>query len=325
MNTIHWGMIGVVDVTKKKSAPAFSKIDHSTLVAVAGRTEEKVKAYARKNGVPKWYGKPEDLISDPEVEIVYIATPPGYHMEYALKAIEAGKHVYIEKPMGRTAFECDLINETASLYGARVYVAYYRRALDYFIHVKKFIARKKIGRILNINMQQYFPVRKEDRNRENPPWRVVKEISGGGYFHDVGCHALDILFYIFGDPEDIKGQALNVAGIYQPEDTVGVLLRLQDTIQAVCSWSFVVNETLRRDRVEVTGELGRIIFSIFSFDPIVMEVNGQMETYTYQRPEHIQQQLIESIVRELNGVGCCPSTGITAAVTNRAMDAILLK
>jgi len=322
-NMIRWGMIGCGNVTEKKSAPAFNKIPHSRLVAVGSRTPEKAREYAKRNGIPAWYGDPMDVISDPEVDIVYVATPPGSHPEYALRTLGEGKPVYIEKPMARTWEECERINRKAAEKGIPVFVAYYRRALEYFLRVKEIIDDGKLGRVLCVHMQQYFPARPEDHDRENPPWRVIPEISGGGYFHDVGCHALDIVFYLLGDPTGSRGMKTNIAGIYEPEDTLSAIVALPQDVILTASWSFVVPDALAKDLVEITGEKGRLRFSVFGFDPIVHFDGKQEVTHTIGQPEHIQMPLISTIVSQLRGTGSCPSTGRTAAVTSKVMDEIL--
>src|SRR5690554_7974924 len=81
-------------------------VEHSSLVAVMRRNEEKVQAYAQKHQVPKWYDNADDLINDPEVNAIYIATPPYAHAELTAKSAQAGKPVYVEKPMARTYKEC---------------------------------------------------------------------------------------------------------------------------------------------------------------------------------------------------------------------------
>ena len=81
---IRWGMIGTGNVTELKSAPSFNKIENSRLVAVGNRTPEKAEDYAARHGIPTFHKNPFDVIHDPEVDIVYIATPPGSHMDYAL-------------------------------------------------------------------------------------------------------------------------------------------------------------------------------------------------------------------------------------------------
>jgi predicted dehydrogenase len=320
---VQWGMVGCGNVTEKKSAPSFNKIHGSRLVAVGNRTPGRAREYAHKNGVPAWHSDPFDVIRDPEVQIVYIATPPGSHMEYALEAIREGKPVYIEKPMALTWDECRLINDAAAKKGIPVYVAYYRRALDYFLRVKELIGSGQLGKILYVNIQQHFPARDKDYDRQDPPWHVIPSISGGGYFHDVGCHALDILFYMFGDPLEVTGSVANKGGLYEPEDTLSVILRLPGQLLVTGSWNFVTPDAFRKDLVEVTGEEGKVKFSIFSFAPITLVRGNSRESFDIVQPQHIQMPLIRTIVKELKGTGRCPSTGETAAVTSLVMDRVL--
>ena len=319
---IQWGMIGTGNVTERKSGPAFSKIPGSKLVAVGNRSPEKAEDYARRHGIAKWHARPMDVISDPEVDIVYIATPPQSHPDYALACIKAGKPVYIEKPMARTHEECSIINEAADKAGVPVYIAYYRRSLDYFQKIREILDRESIGKVLHINMLQYFAAREEDSDSSNPPWRVIPEISGGGYFHDVGCHALDIIFYLFGDPLHVTGQSMNRGGLYSADDTVGAVITLPGQIQFTASWSFISPEPFLKDRIVVTGEKGQLSFSVFSFEPISLIVDAKEELISISPPEHIQMPMIQSIVNEIKGIGSCPSTGKTGAVCSQVMDQI---
>jgi len=320
--TIRWGMIGTGNVTEKKSAPSFNKIEHSQLVAVANRNPGKAEDYAQRHGIKTWHRDPYEVIRNPEVDIVYVATPPGSHMDYALETLRRGKPVYIEKPMARTGEECRIINEAGEKAGLPVFVAYYRRGLEYFKKVKSIIDNGTLGRILHIHLQQYYPARPEDYDRDNLPWRVIPEDAGGGYFHDLGCHALDILFFIFGDPLEATGKIANVAGMYEPEDSLSASLLLPDNVLVTGSWNFVSPEPFQRDLVEVVGEKGMLSFGIFSFKPIILNMGDHKETIATIQPEHIQMPLITTIVSELNGRGRCPSTGRTAEITSRAMDII---
>ena len=186
------------------------------------------------------------MISNPQVDVVYIATPPQSHPEYALACIKAGKPVYIEKPMARTYEECREINDAAEKAGVPVYVAFYRRSLDYFLKIRQIVDDGRLGKVLHINMQQYFSAREEELNPSTPPWRVIPEISGGGNFHDMGCHALDIIFYIFGDPVHVTGHSLNRGGLYKADDTVGAVITLPEQIQLNGSWSFVTPQDPRK-------------------------------------------------------------------------------
>lgn len=315
-------MIGTGNVTELKSAPSFNKIANSRLQAVGNRNPEKAEDYAKRHGIPTVHRNPMDVIHDPEVDIVYIATPPGSHMDYALEAIKAGKPVYIEKPMARTWEECRIINEAAKKAGLPVFVAYYRRSLEYFKKVQSIIGGGSLGKIVHINLQQYYAARPEDYDSQNLPWRVIPEDAGGGYFHDLGCHALDILFRIFGDPLEVSGLASNIGGLYEAEDTLSASLILPGQILLTASWSFVTPEPFTRDQVEVVGEKGKLRFSIFSFKPMTLSTGLRQENMATIQPEHIQMPHIKSIVSELNGRGHCPATGESSAVTNRVMDII---
>ena len=315
-------MIGTGNVTKLKSAPSFNKIENSRLVAVGNRTPEKAEDYAARHGFPTVHKDPNDVIHNPEVDIVYIATPPGSHLAYALEAIKAGKPVYIEKPMARTWEECMIINEAAAKKGVPVFVAYYRRSLDYFKKVRSLIDGGSLGKILYINMQQYYAARPEDYDPRNLPWRVIPEHAGGGYFHDLGCHALDILFHIFGDPLEVSGKAGNIGGLYAAEDTLSATLVLPKNIMVSGSWNFVTPEPFTKDQVEVVGEKGKLKFSIFSFKPMTLSSGLHQETMATLQPEHIQMPHIQSIVSQLNGSGTCPASGTSSAVVSRVMDII---
>jgi predicted dehydrogenase len=320
--TLRWGMIGTGNVTERKSGPAFSKVPGSRLVAVANRTFSKAEDYARRHDVPSLHREPLDLIRDPEVDLVYVATPPDAHPQYALACISAGKPVYIEKPMALTHARCMEINAAAERKGVPVYVAYYRRALPYFLQVKELLEKGRLGRILHVNMQQYFPSRPEDHEPSKLPWRVIPEISGGGYFHDMGCHALDILFFLIGDPLSVYGRTANLGGLYEPPDTITALLTLPAGIPLTASWSFVTPLPFSKDLVEIFGTNGKMKFSVFSFDPIRLILEDGEQTFTPEQPGHIQQPLIRSIIEEQNGRGRCPSTGSSATVTSLVMDRI---
>ena len=143
MKTIRWGMIGCGDVTEVKSGPGFQKAEHSSLVAVMRRNGKLAEDYARRHNVPRWYDKAASLINDPEVDAVYIATPPASHKDYTLMCAAVGKPVYVEKPMALSFAECHAMIDNCRQANVPLFVAYYRRALDRFLKIKELI---EIGR-----------------------------------------------------------------------------------------------------------------------------------------------------------------------------------
>src|SRR5688500_1911452 len=104
---IRWGILGCGDVCEIKSGPAFNRVNHSKLIAVMRRDGEKAKDFARRHGVPKYYDDANLLINDPEVNAIYVATPPAFHEEYAIQSMKAGKPVYIEKPVTLNSESCE--------------------------------------------------------------------------------------------------------------------------------------------------------------------------------------------------------------------------
>lgn len=322
MKTIRWGIIGCGNVTEVKSGPGFQKADHSALVAVMRRNGALAEDYARRHGVPKWYDDADALIHDPDVDIVYVATPPSSHREYALKAAAAGKPVYVEKPMALHYDEAEEMCATCKAAGVPLYVAYYRRRLPRLLKVKELVESGAVGRPRFVNVTLYQPV-KQDELAGNPNWRVYPDIAGGGHFVDLASHTLDTLDNIFGPIEDAAGLSGNQGGLYPAEDMVTASFRFASGVYGTGTWSFAAYD--RVDENVIVGDKGKLIFSTFGTEPITLVTNEGVTYFKEETPPHVQQPLIQSIVNELNGIGTCPSTGDTAKRTTWVMDRILGK
>lgn len=137
---VRWGIVGVGDVTERKSGPAFQQADRSELVAVMRRDAAKAADFAARHAVPRWYDDADALIADPEVDAVYIATPPDSHRDYVERVAAAGKPVYVEKPMARAATECRAMIDACETAGVPLFVAYYRRAMPRFEIARELIS-----------------------------------------------------------------------------------------------------------------------------------------------------------------------------------------
>jgi len=321
---IHWGFIGCGSVTEKKSGPAFSKVEGSDVVAVMCRNIDKAKDYAERHSIGKWYDNAQDLIDDPQVNAVYVATPPASHAEYAIAAMKAGKPVYVEKPMAASYAECLQINRVSEETGVPCFVAYYRRTLPYFRRVKQLIDDGVAGTISTVQIRFAIPPYPADYDPNNLPWRVKREIAGAGYFYDLASHQLDLLDYLFGPVTDVNGFTTNVGGLYAVEDTVTAAFRFQSGVLGSGSWSFVAHKKSRTDQIDFVGTMGKLSCSTFDFTPIVLETEEGKQEFREENPENIQFYLIQSIVDYLNGKGELPvSTGNSAIRTNFVMDRIL--
>ena len=319
---INWGIIGCGNVTEVKSGPAFNKVEGSRLIAVMRRNRSLAEDYAHRHNVPKVYSDANDLINDKDINAIYVSTPPGSHMEYAIASIRAGKPVYIEKPMAVNHGECLKINETAQKLGIPVFVAYYRRALPGFLKVKDLIESGSIGKVRFLQIQ-LFKSPSEDEKSGKLSWRVDPQISGGGHFFDLACHQLDYFDYLFGPVQKVRSLALNQGGLYKAEDFVTAGFIFPNDIAGTGTWCFNASVESNRDIIEIAGTKGSIRFSTFSFEPIVVVNESGCREFTNERPEHVQYCLIEKIVQALEGKGTSPSTGITGARTSRVMDEIV--
>jgi predicted dehydrogenase len=319
---INWGIIGCGNVTEVKSGPAFNRVPGSRLLAVTRRNKALAEDYAQRHNVAKVHDNPSDLINDPEINAVYVATPPGSHKEYALQTIEAGKPVYIEKPMALNYNECAIINEAAEKKNIPVFVAYYRRTLPGFLRIKEFIDSGTIGNVRYVNVR-LFKSPSEDEKEGRLPWRVIPEISGGGHFFDLASHQLDYLDFLLGPVEKVKSVVLNHGRFYRAEDFVTAEIIFPNDVAVTGTWCFSLSQANNTDIIEIFGEKGNIKFSCFSFEPITLTNGYGTREYINERPANIQFYLIGNIVRAIEGTGASPSTGITAARTNMVMDEIV--
>jgi len=322
MDKVRWGIVGCGNVTEVKSGPALNKIEGSELAAVMRRDGEKARDYAERHGVAKWYDNADKLINDPDVNAVYVATPPASHAEYTIKAAEAGKAVYVEKPMGLDFGQCREMNEACAKGEVPLFVAYYRRCLPDFLKVKELVDSGEIGDIRFVSIELYHPP-KEDLDSENPPWRVVPEIAGGGYFHDLASHQLDYLDYVLGPIACAQGISCNQALLYPADDTVCASFVFESGVVGSGMWCFAISQESRTDLIKIFGSKGRITFSSFDVGPVRLETGDGVKEYDVPRPAHVQQPLLQTVVDELLGCGECPSTGVTAARTSWVMDEIV--
>lgn len=327
MKQIKWGFIGCGEVTEKKSGPAFSLVEGSSVVAVMSRSLEKARSYAQRHGIPRFYYDAQALIDDPEVNAVYIATPPSSHATYAIMSMRAGKPCYVEKPLAQSYGECLRVNAISEQTGIPCYVAYYRRYLPYFNKVKELIGRGEIGRMLSVQVQFHVPPRELDgRSGKDMPWRLQPEVAGGGgYFYDLASHQLDLLQYMFGVILEAEGYGQNMGGLYEVEDTINACFRFQSGLSGSASWCFVACESARKDRILLVGDRGTISFSVFDYKPIKLYTERGVELFEVANPPHVQMGLIERVVRALQGLGTCDCDCVSVTPTNWAMDKILGK
>ncbi|MEP7237749.1 MAG: Gfo/Idh/MocA family oxidoreductase [Ferruginibacter sp.] len=319
INRINWGIIGCGDVTELKSGPAFNKVPNSSLVAVMRRNGDKAADYAKRHQVPRWYNDAEKLINDSEVNAIYIATPPDAHEAYTIAAIKAGKPVYVEKPMALNSKAAKNMFITAAEYNVKLVVAHYRREWPLFKKLKQLVDDKVISDIRLVRLVFDKPaLTAQELAQEKTTWRVNPEIAGGGLFHDLAPHQLDIMYYLFGPSKTMHGFAINQAKSYAADDLVTGNILFSNGVAFSGTWCF--NANTEADCCEIIGSEGSIRFSFFSGNSIELITNKETTTFNFDALQHVQQPMIEKTVQYFLGHGDNPCKGNEGALIMRWME-----
>jgi predicted dehydrogenase len=320
MNNINWGIIGCGNVTEKKSGQAYNKIPNSKLVAVMRRNAAKAADYASRHHVSKWYDDADKLLNDAEVNAVSIATPPAFHLEYVIAALKKGLNVYVEKPVTRNSEEAQAMADAVKKHNGKLTVAHYRRALPMFLYIKDLLAKNTIGDIRTVQIRMWKSLRPDLIANSETNWRVLPEFSGGGYFHDLAPHQLDLMLYYFGEPEKYHGFSLNQSKVNPADDHVCGQILFKNQVVVNGSWCFNVAESETVDSCEIIGTKGKITFPFFG--TFVNWKNEEDEqTINFTHPEHIQQPMITKIVDYFRGEGPNPCPIEEAVTLMKVMDA----
>lgn len=317
---VRWGIIGCGDVTEVKSGPAYQQTAGFELAAVMRRDTAKARDYAQRHGVPKVHTDAAALIQDPEIDAVYIATPPDSHRAYALQVAAAGKPCCVEKPMAPSYGDCVAMTEAFRERNLPLFVAYYRRSLPRFNQVKTWLDEGAIGRVRHVSWHLSRPPSKVDLARTYN-WRTDAAVAPGGYFDDVASHGLDLFLYLLGEVTDASGCSTNQQGLYDAKDAISGAWLHASGATGSGFWNFGAHQ--REEKVQILGSEGSIEFSVFGELPLLL-VNGQgRQELVVENPVNIQLYHVRAMQACLQGGGTHPSTGATATRTSWLMDRIL--
>ena len=321
MKTYHWGIIGCGNVTEVKSGPAYQQTEGFRLAAVMRRDEAKLKDYARRHGIEKGYTDAKALINDPDIDAVYIATPPDTHRLYALKVAAAGKPCCVEKPLAPSYADSLAVYEAFAAKGLPLFVAYYRRSLPRFEQVHTWLREERIGTVRHVNwVLHQAPSELDLAGTDN--WRTDAEVAPGGYFDDLASHGLDLFTYLLGDIEQVSGVSLNQQGLYSAKDALSAAWLHAGGVTGAGSWNFGCDRKV--DRVEIYGSQGEIEFSVFEDNPVVLDTEAGRESIRIDHPATVQLPHVRNMARQLLGEDYMhSSTGKSALHTSWVMDRIL--
>ena len=294
MESIKWGIIGCGDVAELKSGPAFQKTPYSGLLAVMRRDGKKAKDFAKRHKVTIATDKADDLLKNKEINAIYIATPPSTHLDYTIAALEAGKNVYLEKPMAITSEEAKKICKAVEKSNCKLTVAHYRRRLPAFLKVKALLNQGAIGKALFADIQILQPSKSDIIADTDENWRLNPEVSGGGYFYDLAPHQIDLMYHYFGAFDAVSGFSTS-SNKNLVEDTVNGIINFQSGVQFRGIWNFTSYEENKKEECVIYGTAGSIRFSFYGDTVFLKNKTGNQE-FNFENPKHIQQPMIAEVV-----------------------------
>ena len=257
-----------------RSTHRLQDAEGSQLAAVMRRTPGAAEDFAKRHGVPSWYEDAEALVASEHVNAIYVASPPGAHLEHAKLACDSKKPTYIEKPLGRNVAETKAIVDMFEAANVPLFVAYYRRGLAPFTVARELISNGSIGVPVSVS----FRLDQRPNAAVAGAWRIAPAESGGGLFCDTGVHVLDTIEYVMGEPlVDVSGSAANLGSPWQDvEDTVSMSFSFERSgARGVGLWSFCA--PTNSESLVIDCSKGRISLVVSAMKGEIQRVNENGE------------------------------------------------
>ena len=200
MRKIRWGILSTAKIGTEKVIPAMQLGEYSEVIGLASRNLESAQVAAKPLGIAKTFGSYETLLADSEIEAVYIPLPNPHHVPWSIKALEMGKHVLCEKPIGLSSAEAEELLEAAKKYPKlKVMEAFMYRFPPQWQRAKELVLEGKIGELRTI--QSFFSYFNDDPTNI----RNMADMGGGGLM-DIGCYCISLSRFIFGaEPKRVNG------------------------------------------------------------------------------------------------------------------------
>ncbi|MBQ8683672.1 MAG: Gfo/Idh/MocA family oxidoreductase [Clostridia bacterium] len=252
---IRWGVIGAGGIADRRTIPGMLLCDNAELIAVMEVNPELAEKCRAKWNCPKAYTSEADLLADPDIDAVYIASPVVFHARQAMAAADAGKHILIEKPLAITAEEGQKVVDYCAAKGVKIAAGLMMRFGAYVQAMKQAVADGKIGKPVSGYAQ--FTCWYPDMPGN---WRQSKKNGGGGCLMDMGVHCIDLLQYILGsEVKEVAAFHDTLSFHYEVEDSSTVMLRMENGCQCVVQTNFNVPDEAAKWRLELFGDQGRLL------------------------------------------------------------------
>jgi len=231
---IGYGVIGIGHHAERFMGPAISKAADTKFVAVCSRSIEKANNFASRHCVARTYDSLKKMLQDPELDVLYVATPNNLHTQNTIAAAEAGKHVLCEKPMALTEADCERMIETCNKNNVRLGVDFQNRYHPAHLEARRLVQDGKVGEIYTAKAQYCRTFTREQVRRNlKESWRSDLSMAGGGALMGTGLHPIDLLRFV------LDSEIEEVQAVFDPktpetvDEMVYVVLKLQNGVHGL--------------------------------------------------------------------------------------------
>ena len=281
---LKWGVLGFARIARQSVIPAIMKCDEAELYAIASRSEEKLSEASKQFGFKKTYSSYDELLDDPEVDVVYIPLPNSLHAAWAIKAMEKGKNVLCEKPMAITAEDATLMRDTARKNNVFLMEAFMYRFMAKIAKIKELIDSGAIGEVRMVKASWRFFL-------DRPGCIKLFPELGGGSSWDVGCYPVNLISYLVGnDPETVVAVKNMKDGV---DYSLSAILKFSNGIMAELDCGF---DSFSYRALEISGSEGTMLVPevfVDAPDPILIKAGRNGRTEEIAVP--VQERYVEEV------------------------------
>ncbi len=318
MDQVDWLLVGTGDVARKRVAAALSSADGSRLVGVCDVVPERARELAEEYGVGETYSRLDEALAETRANAVYIATPISLHVKQAIAALDAGKHVLVEKPLGLTAEECGRALAKAEETPLTAGCAYFRRFYPRYMMAQEMLASGQFGRVVLVRMAYFswFNPAEDDPKH----WRVVRAKSGGGPLADMGAHMFDVLIGLFGMPKTVFAKVDNLVHKWDVEDSAVILMTLESGAQVTASFNW--NSKTWSHEFEIVGTEAKVKWHPYDGPTVLKTVGRDIQEIEMPNAENVHLPLVQDFVQAVLENRSPAVPWEEAAKTNILLDAV---
>lgn len=246
-NPLRWGLISTAHINRALIPPLRTS-QRNQLLAVASRTQETAHRYAMEWDIPLAYGSYQEMLDDPQIDVVYNSLPNSLHAEWTVKALQAGKHVLCEKPLATTLEDVDAMQDAARKTGRFLTEAFMYRHHPQTLKVKQMVAAGAVGKVSLIKGEFTYNMKSEQNVRLFPE-------LGGGSVWDVGCYPISYARFVLGsEPQEVFGW--QVKGARGVDEGFSGQMRFPGGAHVQFDSGF---RSPYRSRIEIVGDKGALV------------------------------------------------------------------